>query len=317
MVKQILGYALVMVTIVCTLGACEALPAANITASPAAVSAKETALTTSAAPASESAAMPSADSSVPDDVATRGDIGDNLSYQLLIGSRWFDTETGEYKDFMPEDFVENDPDWSAEKAPEWQIMYTFRETDETGAPTNVIGMFQGGAFLNNHYFEFDPDTRILSESVGNLTIARYTPAEDIGSVRASGMIGENPVYICAASGFGNTLDGVASVIKSDSDGNGGDTVWIYAPGGIQRVDIVAISHMASDDSWKSNGQLASASLKEDGIFEYVTQVPEADYPRAAVVCWSKNMKAQYAYAISWDGAGGSIYGLPIKIAGNE
>jgi hypothetical protein len=61
------------------------------------------------------------------------------------------------------------------------LKFTFSETLSDGAPSNVIGLFLDGAHLPRHWFEYDPDAMILSDTMlsgeEETVIAQYRLAD--------------------------------------------------------------------------------------------------------------------------------------------
>ena len=92
------------------------------------------------------------------DKAHWSDPGMNLNFNLLFLSEWENIETGEHIFFDPEDFTDINDSWPTGDG---RLYYSYSETNTY--ERNIIHMYLGGAHLKDHYFEFDPDTQILSE----------------------------------------------------------------------------------------------------------------------------------------------------------
>lgn len=107
------------------------------------------------------------------DKAHWSDPGDNLSLNSLFTNEWVDMNTGEKMTFDPEMFIQISDAWP--DSPEG-LFYSYSETNE--AERNIIGMFLDGAHLKDHWLEFDPDTRILTEHMFSDALMRWRIAGD-------------------------------------------------------------------------------------------------------------------------------------------
>lgn len=94
------------------------------------------------------------------DKAHWSDPGDNLSLHLLFASTWVDTDGGTKMTFDPEMFIQINDTWP-DGADSDDLFYSYSETNED--ERNMISMFMGGAHLKDHWIEFNPNTRILTE----------------------------------------------------------------------------------------------------------------------------------------------------------
>jgi hypothetical protein len=102
------------------------------------------------------------------DKAHWSDPGDNLSLSLLFTSEWVDMDTGGKMSFDPEMFIQISDAWPSD--PEG-LFYSYSETYEPAR--NIVGMFLDGAHLKDHWLEFDPDARILTEYVHGDALTRW------------------------------------------------------------------------------------------------------------------------------------------------
>jgi hypothetical protein len=106
------------------------------------------------------------------DKAHWSDSGDNLSVNLLFSSEWIDMDSGDKTTFDPDRFIQINDSWSDD--PEG-LYYSYSETYEP--ERNMIGLFLDGAYLKDHYFVFDPETRILSEVMLDEVLTRLRIAD--------------------------------------------------------------------------------------------------------------------------------------------
>lgn len=152
-----------------------------------------------------------------------------------------------------------------------------------------------------------------TEAVAKNESEELSSQESLGSVAPCGTIFGSPLYIGYATHFENALDDKASVAESYSDETGEEVIWIYSPGGIAEVAIVAVSY--EGEEWIAHGQRLAMPLKSNEILELITTVPEGSYPNEAIVCYSEDMEIQYAYAIGWSGKTGGVDAYLIEITG--
>lgn len=152
-----------------------------------------------------------------------------------------------------------------------------------------------------------------TEAVTESVAAEFDSQESIGSVAPCGMIFGSSLYIGYATHFENGLDDKASVAESYSDETGEEVVWIYSPGGIAEVAIVAVSYDDGNEEWIAHGQRLAMPLKSDEILELITTVPEGSYPNEAIICYSEDRETQYAYAVGWSGKTGGVDAYLIEI----
>lgn len=130
---------------------------------------------------SPSDVSPPADASaVPDKLSASasadasGDPGNNLSLDLLLKSKWVNVETGETMTFEPEMFIELNDAWPEEND---GLFLSWSETNDPGR--NIVSMLLNGSHLKDHWYEFDPGTRLLSERMLDDVLSSWRIAGDI------------------------------------------------------------------------------------------------------------------------------------------
>ena len=106
------------------------------------------------------------------DKAHWSDSGDNLSANRLFTSKWVNMDTGEIMTFDPERFIHINDAW-----PDENEGIFFYYSDMPDAYRNKIGMFLDGQSLRYQWYEFDPDTQILSHIAFYEVSSRWMIAE--------------------------------------------------------------------------------------------------------------------------------------------
>lgn len=114
------------------------------------------------------------------DKAHWSDPGDQMSFGLLFNSEWVDMETGDKMKFDPETFIQINDSWQSKPD---GLFYSYSETAE--GERNIIQMFLDGAHLKDHWMEFDPDTRILTDYLFETVLTRWSIAGDQAKAEAN------------------------------------------------------------------------------------------------------------------------------------